>query len=548
MQSSYRKALSISLKNQIVIIDEAHNLLDAITSLFSMSISLSDITKSKEGVQVYLKKFSKKLNGGNKVYISQIVKLLVVLEKHLSEFSGLNGAEVSQNEVLQNGYVDTINVFKIEKYMEKSKLSRKVESYIVHLAEEEAVKSMSLVGKENKTKGRRTVKQPPPAVPLLSRIMSFLIALTNPTNEGKVFYESANGEKYLKYLLLDPSFQFKSIVDEARCVILAGGTMEPVSDYLKYLFPYVPENRFRMVTCDHVIPEQNLGAWTVATGPTGMEMTFTFERQHLEATAVELGRTIGNLSCVIPDGMVLFFPSYKYMEEVCAIWKKTSGTAQSQWDQIAKRKTIFQEPRDAGEVDHVLAEYARELNHFPASAEKRGKGAMLLAVVGGKMSEGINFSDNLARGIVMVGLPFPNARSADMIAKRRFVEGRTIEVVRMREMKRLQDIYINESLIPQAKLSEITQTCRKEAEDASREYYENVCMRAVNQSIGRGIRHANDYAVIIFADSRFASPRISNKLPKWIRSRMPTNPEANDTRIGGVMRNIRDFFRDKNSK
>ncbi|KAK9325883.1 helicase C-terminal domain-containing protein [Lipomyces orientalis] len=540
LQSSYRKALSISLKNQIVIIDEAHNLLDAITSLFSMAISYSDIVKSKRCVEAYLAKFSKRLNGGNKVYISQIIKLLNVLELFLVGFKGSNGTEVSQNDVLLKDGVDTINIFKIENYVEKSKLARKVESYAT-----QSIESAAVDDKENKNRARKLTA----SVPVLSKIISFLMALTNPSNEGKVFFEQTNADRFLKYLLLDPSFHFRSIVEEARCVILAGGTMEPVSDYMRYLLPYVPSERIRTLSCDHVIPRENLGVWTIATGPTGADLTFTFDRQRVDSIGQELGRTIANLTFVIPDGMVVFFPSYKYMEEVSQCWKKVPNGSMSIWDQINQRKTIFQEPRDSAQVESILSAYAQalsdKLGQQQQQQHRKAGGAILLAVVGGKMSEGINFSDHLARGIVMVGLPFPNARSADMVAKRRYVENTAYDETKRRELALLQEQYAGETAIPPSEMIGIDDSCKKAGEKASREYYENVCMRSVNQSIGRGIRHAKDYAVILFVDSRFGQERIQSKLPKWIRSRM-TNGNSEDTKIACVLRSVREFFKEKN--
>jgi chromosome transmission fidelity protein 1 len=42
----------------------------------------------------------------------------------------------------------------------------------------------------------------------------------------------------------------------------------------------------------------------------------------------------------------------------------------------------------------------------------------------------------------------------------------------------------------------------KNGKGAGQQYYETLCMRAVNQAIGRAIRHKNDYAAIVLIDTR----------------------------------------------
>ncbi|RAL06325.1 ATP-dependent DNA helicase-like protein [Aspergillus ibericus CBS 121593] len=474
----HSEALNISVKDHVIIIDEAHNLIDAISNIHSVTVTLVQLQTALSQLTIYARKFKTRLKGKNRSYVAQIIRLIGSITAHLRSILESEKAPegpVMPSDLMSGKGVDQINPYKLSRYLQESKLARKVDGYV------EFSKDKS----DRQATGN-------PTVPVLFHIQGFLLSLMNPSAEGRLFYMKDQGDIQLKYMLLDPTNQFREIVEDARAVILAGGTMSPMTDYMNHLFSYVPANRLDTFSYGHVIPSGNLIAHALVRGVQGSEFDFTYDTRDSEKMILDLGRTIATLCHVIPDGVVAFFPSYEYLGRVLSIWNKPILGEQGQtvYDLIAGKKSILSESRD-------MTVTTEELLQTYASTIDAGRGALLLSVVGGKLSEGINFSDKLGRGVLIVGLPFPNIRSAVWQAKIQYIEQKTQQQATGTEASR-----------------------QSAARAAGRDYYENSCMRAVNQCIGRAIRHRNDYAAIVLIDRRYEKPGVQAKLPAWIKQSM----------------------------
>lgn len=57
-------------------VDEAHNLMDAIAGIYGVSVSLTQLKRSRAQLGVYLQKFRNRLKGKNRVYVAQVVRML----------------------------------------------------------------------------------------------------------------------------------------------------------------------------------------------------------------------------------------------------------------------------------------------------------------------------------------------------------------------------------------------------------------------------------------------------------------------------------------
>ncbi|XP_078428985.1 RAD3-like DNA-binding helicase protein isoform X2 [Wolffia australiana] len=500
---SARESLALNLKNNVVIIDEAHNLADALTNMYNSRITVSQLDNVRAHLDAYFERFRACLGPGNRRYIQTI---MILAKAFLGTLLGcengtgvhvMNASEpkipadysMTINEFLFSLDVDNINLVKLCQYIKESNVIHKVSGY--------GAKNFNLSECNN------------PEGTIISSFQTFsdlLRSLTNGNDDGRVIIARRDAksscekseEGYIKFVMLSGEKIFSDIVEEAHAVVLAGGTLQPIEETRIRLFPRLPADKLHIFSCNHIVPPESILPLAISQGPSGKTFDFSYASRSSPEMMEELGRFLCNVVAVVPEGIVVFFASFEYESLVYEAWK-SSGIL----SRIEKKKLIFREPRGSNEVSLVLKDYAEAISSGGT------RGALLLAVVGGKVSEGINFGDGMGRCVVMVGLPFPNPSDVELME-------------RVKHIDRLGESTVNPTMDDVA--FEGLRSCTQRG----REYYENLCMKAVNQSVGRAIRHITDYAAILLVDSRYtpaasrrlASSRPVDKLPQWIKARL----------------------------
>ena len=74
-------------------------------------------------------------------------------------------------------------------------------------------------------------------------------------------------------MLLNPNKVFEEIINDARAVILAGGTMKPISDFEQLI---ADKNSIEYYSCDHVIPKGNIQAICMASSSNNVKFDFSY--------------------------------------------------------------------------------------------------------------------------------------------------------------------------------------------------------------------------------------------------------------------------------
>lgn len=513
LHQELRESMKIKLTDRVIIFDEAHNVIDTINQLYSAEASIHHINLCLTSLKLYLDRFQNVLHGKNLYYINLLLSSAQRLYGYLNSQSRVKLGQMESNKgdekllytinnFLFSSGLDNVNFVKLSQYITKTNLINRIGGFAEHLYERwlEPVNSASkkVDKKSSSNHDERTSlhqlrnDRKTSYINSLREIVQFFRCIMTSDIDGRIYVEKANDEinlsdstirqttSTIKYILFNPSRHFQTLTNDARAVILLGGTMQPFQYVISSLLPYLPKDRIRLFSCEHVISPHQVAPVVVTRGTSNRPFEFTYENRYHPDLIMDFYSFLND--CIFPavdTGVVVFFSSYAYMNYVVDQLRKLSL-----FNKLNELKRIFVEPKATEEADRLLSRYSSEILTEKHTVPQQSKGAALFCVMGGKLSEGINFSDDLARCVIVVGMPYPDKK--DVVLKERMAF---------------------------ANISQGNST-------AGAKLYESICMRQVNQSIGRSIRHRHDYASIILLDQRFQQQNIISQLPSWIAKRL----------------------------
>ncbi|KAJ2597336.1 hypothetical protein GGF39_003091 [Coemansia sp. RSA 1721] len=295
----------------------------------------------------------------------------------------------------------------------------------------------------------------------------------------------------LAFWALNPGIIFSEISSLTRSVVLTSGTLSPLTSYaveLQMAFSSTLE-------ANHVIDPARFSAIAIECGPSGTLLEAKYQTVNMLEFQDDIGRAICGIAASCPDGMLVFAPSYGLLNKLSARWR-TTGLM----DTLTSHKDVFFEPQGGpkDQFEKLLKSYREKLVKDRIPGKPLSRGSIMFAVYRGKVSEGIDFSDYFCRTVVNIGIPYPAFKDVKVTLKREYNDSRASMQYR-HQLDTSDTNMLNGSL-----------------------WYEIQAFRAINQALGRCLRHKNDWGAVIMLESRFAHHWNIAKLSKWIRNYMKT--------------------------
>uniref|UniRef100_A0A8C9HCX6 General transcription and DNA repair factor IIH helicase subunit XPD n=1 Tax=Piliocolobus tephrosceles TaxID=591936 RepID=A0A8C9HCX6_9PRIM len=291
---------------------------------------------------------------------------------------------------------------------------------------------------------------------LLGSYVKGFILICEPYPEATGIYDPV-----LQFACLDSSIAMKNVLGKYKSVVLTSGTISPLELYPKLLnfetllTASFPMSFDRKCVCPLIVTK------SVDLVPLSSQYCLRSDINVIK----NYGLLLYEICKSIPDGVVGYFPSYIYMEQVISTWYEIGILGK-----VLEHKLIFIETKDIVATTIALHNYKKACD--------LGKGALFLSICRGKIAEGIDFDKHYGKCVLLFGIPYQYTLSRILKARLEF-------------LKEVYNIKENDFLVFDA-------------------------MRQASQCVGRIIRNKKDYGIMLFADVRYARNDKKSKLPPWI--------------------------------
>ncbi|KAK3588854.1 hypothetical protein CHS0354_035997 [Potamilus streckersoni] len=497
-----RKSMEINLKDNIMILDEAHNIEDAARDAASESIFSEDLAQSIQNLNELVE---------NHISFPEHLELKNMCER-LHHFLNENSSQLEQKDYDQaykcwSGFDIVARLNSIQ--LGPKDFPRYQKLYDKLLSEEQDDTMI-------RNQMNQVVKRSSSTSHLLERLFKVLdymyrddmryvddyrvaimksvtYATSHDTDSTWLNSRQKHGgrktspswEFSINFWCMNPAVAFSDL-SGTRSVVLSSGTLSPINSFQSELGVPFPVQ----LEANHIIDSDRVWVGAIGQGPTGRSMQAVYKTMESFDFQDELGNLIHKVCMNVPHGVLCFVPSYRALEKFTDRWRNTGL-----WRKLLRRKRVVVEPRASERVDfEELMKYFYDSIHGDAvdSDEEidtsEVDGALFFAVCRGKVSEGLDFADNNARAVITVGIPYPSIKDNQVKLKKEY-----------------NDKYkTSRGLL------------------SGNEWYEIQAYRALNQALGRCIRHRKDWGALIIVDERFVNNRekYCKGLSKWVRNKV----------------------------
>jgi Rad3-related DNA helicase len=428
-----RTALGISIDGKIIIFDEAHNILSFLEEKQKRVIDLPLVKELSQ---------SRSITKGIRVFLNRVIRFI---NKIQNDSGNTEHRKLSYKEF--ENYLTEYNITRellISISIQLQDLTRNLSNYDL--------------------------------VYNISRVVSFFELFYQIDDIAFIGYVNTlkeNGKKVTKLGVqsLDIAPIIRELVESGAKLIFMSGTLN--IDMFEFRLKL---NELQFNSYEYLIENRRIQTYIVSKSENNLKLTSSYYARNGEVFE-EYGETIQHLMENVPEGNIVFFPSYDYKKNALESWKLADivveendhyyfklGVVNENGEEIKIR--LFDDITDPNEdVIEEFKEYVKTNR------------AVLCSVYRSRGSEGEDYTN--IKGIYIIGIPFANIKDAGVILKKKYYN-----------------------------------TLRRGYGDA---WYNSDAIDAVNQACGRGIRKERDYCALFLMDNRYAVGTYFNYMSGWIR-------------------------------